>query len=203
MGNSSLLDPAGLLERAGLGAGNPPLGGFGAGCSTHRASPLHHHMGMSMSWCVNIAVQLQRETCSSWLSRFLSSLKGHSMDVMVYSTMTASERSAPETCLSFLHSQGSRVQRRAGYTCKRDAQAWGWKLSTGSPGISPTADGICGWLGGQKLPLLGGRWLVTPQMVLKTCSSKPLSTCTKCRKVTFLLQEGHLDFLSARRKMQV
>lgn len=86
------------------GGRKPPLGGFGDRCSTYRASPLHHHMGMFMSWCVNIAVRLQRETCSSWLSRFFSCLKVHSMDVMVYSTMTVSECSAPETCLSFLHS---------------------------------------------------------------------------------------------------
>lgn len=153
-------EAAGLRAAMGLPS-HPPAAQASCWPSTRWASPLHHHMGTSMSWCMNIAVQLQRETHSSWTNKFLSSLKRRSVDVMVCSTMTASECSAPQSCLSFLHSQGSRVRRRhvKGIPRYRDGSC---PLDPLAPALQLMAgvlqgDGICGGLGGQKLPLLGGR----------------------------------------------
>ena len=228
LGGSSASDLSGLLEGAGLGAGDPLREAVGPGaaaglpsCSSaarassrpirRRASPLHRSTMVSIRRRTKILVCTPRAPCSSWNRVSSSRPKRCSMDRTSLCTADASQWPPLKISRSSCRSQSCTGWSRAESSRKRNAQMRGWRPPTGALGTSPAADGwdAAGrwrlWAAG-RLGAPPAWWTTTDGAAagVSRCSSKLSSPRTECKMdVTLLLHRGHSGLLSAHRRMQV
>ena len=215
LGGSSAADLSGLLEGAGLGAGDPLREAVGPGaaaglpsCSSaarassrpirRRASPLHRSTMVSIRRRTKILVCTPRAACSSWNRVSSSRPKRCRTDRTSLCAADASQRPPPKISRSSCRSQSRTGRSRAESSRKRNAQMWGWRPPTGALGTSPAADGwdAAGrwrlWAAG-RLGARPVRWTTTDGAAdgVSRCSSKLSSARTECKMdVAVLLQRG-------------